>query len=334
MAPTGSAPLYSIVVPVYNTAATLPALARRVAAVFTQTVQRPWELIFVDDGSPNPETWPLLERLAREEPGVRAIRLTRNFGQTAAILCGLEAARGEHIVLMDDDLQHPPEEIPALIAARAHDVVVARYRRRRHGPLAKLTSAAKNACDALLLQKPRRLRHSSFLLMHRAIARGILTVRTSYPLLSPLIYHVTRDVVNVEVDHHPRRDGRTGYTLGKRVRLFSNLIINNSSLLLALIGWLGVSVAALAFGLFLFYLGRKLFFGIGMTGWTSLMVVLLGVGGLLLFSVGVIGTYLLRIIHTSENRPSYVVRCRAGEAEEGGGFDGAGEAERRRELGG
>lgn len=318
MQPSTHEPRYSVIVPVYNTTATLPELARRVEAVFAGIPGGSCELIFVDDGSPHPETWPTLERLARERPGVSAIRLTRNFGQSAALLCGLAAARGEAILLMDDDLQHPPEEIPSLIAAGDHDVVIARFRRRRHGPLQRLTSAVKNLCDRLLLQKPAHLRHSSFLLMQRPIAEGILSVRTSYPLLSPLIYHITRDVVNVEVDHEPRRDGRSGYTFSRRLRLFSNLIVNNSALVLTSLGWVGIGVACAAIGLALFYLGRKLLFGIGMTGWTSLMVVLLGLGGLVLFGVGVIGTYLLRIIHTSETRPSYVVRCRVGGPPAGG----------------
>jgi glycosyltransferase involved in cell wall biosynthesis len=312
MCPAARPLLYSIVVPVYNTSDSLPLLADRVRAVFAGAIRQPFELIFVDDGSPNPRTWPALEQLARSDAGVIAVQLTRNFGQSAALLCGLEIARGDYVILMDDDLQHLPEEIPSLVSAQAHDVVIARFRCRRHGPIERLTSAVKGFFDWLLIQKPRHIRHSSFLLMHRTIAQGVLAVRTSYPLLSPLIYHVTRDVVNVEVEHDPRRHGASGYTLRKRARLFSNLIINNSAFFLTLIGALGIGIACLAFALFAYYLARKLFHGIGLTGWTSLMLVILGIGGVLLFSVGVIGTYLLRIIHTSESRPSYVVRCRIG----------------------
>ncbi|MFH1144027.1 MAG: glycosyltransferase, partial [Candidatus Eisenbacteria bacterium] len=263
---------------------------------------------FIDDASPNPQTWPTLQRLAAEAECVRAIRLTRNFGQSAALLCGLSAARGDYIVTMDDDLQHPPEEIPRLIAAQEHDVVFGRYRKRRHGLFDRLTSRVKSWFDWLILRKPFHIQHSSFLLLRREVIGGILAVRTPFPLLSPMIYHATRDVVNVEVEHCARGDGRSGYTFAKRLSLFSNLIINNSAFLLTLIGVLGVSVSFLAIFLFLFYLGRRVFFGVGLSGWTSLMLAVLGIGGVLLFSIGVIGTYLVRIIQTSESRPGYVVR--------------------------
>ena len=308
-------PVYSIVVPVYDSVSSLPLLAERVERVFRERIRRSYELLFVDDASPNPDTWRTLEALAARDDAVRAIRLTRNFGQSSAQLCGLATARGDYIVGMDDDLQHPPEEIPRLIAAQHHDVVFARFRRRRHRLSRRFTGRIKSYFDWLLLGKPFHLQHSSFFLMQRAIASGMLAVRTPFPMLSPLIYHTTRDVVNVDVEHHPREHGRSGYNLAKRLRLFSNLIINNSAFLLTVIGILGVSVSLFSFGLFLFYLFRKVFFGVGLSGWVSLMLAVLGIGGILLFAVGVIGTYLVRIIQTSETRPSYVVRYDSGEPE-------------------
>jgi len=305
-------PRYSIVVPVYDSAATLAPLAERVRRVFAESAAASYELIFVDDASPNPLTWPALEGIAARDAAVRVIRLTRNFGQSAAVLCGLSAARGDYVITMDDDLQHPPEELPRLMAEQRHDVVYGRFRRRRHALSRRMSSRVKSWFDWLLLEKPFHVQHSSFLLMRREVAAGVLGVRTPFPLLSALIYHTTRDVVNVDVEHHPRAVGRSGYTFARRLRLFSNLIINNSAFLLTLIGILGVSVSFLALGLFSFYLIRRLVFGVGLSGWISLMLAVLGIGGVMLFSIGVIGTYLVRIIQTSESRPSFVVRYDSG----------------------
>jgi len=310
-------PVCSIVVPVYNSTDNLRELARTVDRVFHDTVHADYELIFVDDGSPNPKTWPTLRELAGEKSAVLAIRLTRNFGQIPATLCGLEASRGEAVVVMDDDLQHRPEDIPLLLSARDHDVAVARFGRRSHGALSRLTSRIKGFFDWVILGKPRHLQYSSFLMLKRTIIRGMLAVETSYPLLLPLILHCTRDVVNVDVQHEPRKRGRSGYSLRTRFRLFTNLLISNSSFVLSVIGFLGISIAFVTFGLFVFFLIRKLAVGIGVSGWTSLMVTVLGIGGVHLFSVGIIGTYLIRIIHTSERRPGYVVRCDTRQ-EEGG----------------
>ncbi|MBP6876203.1 MAG: glycosyltransferase family 2 protein [Candidatus Eisenbacteria bacterium] len=304
----GPDPVSSIVVPVFGSTVSLPILAERLRRVFENDVGEPYEIIFVDDDSPDPETWPILLRLAESDPAVRAVRLTRNFGQSAAVLCGIGLARGEYLIGMDDDLQHAPEEIPKLIAERHHDVVFARFRKRRHPFSKRWTGRIKSCFDWMILGKPLHLQSSSFFLMRRAVARGVLAVRTPFPLLTPLVYHATRDVVNVEVEHRARAHGKSRYTLARRLRLFSNLIINNSAFLLTVIGVLGTSLSAASLLLFLFYLCRRLFFGIGLSGWTSLMLAVLGIGGVLLFGVGVIGTYLVRIIQTSESRPSYVVR--------------------------
>jgi dolichol-phosphate mannosyltransferase/undecaprenyl-phosphate 4-deoxy-4-formamido-L-arabinose transferase len=308
MASLEKKPRYSVVIPVYDSVDSLPLLAERVTRVFRETVGQPSELIFVDDDSPNPETWPTLRRLAGAFPEVIALRLTRNYGQSAATLCGLAEARGDYVITMDDDLQHPPEAIPDLIAECGHDVVIAHFPRKQHGWFKRLTSRIKGWFDWLLLRKPFHIHHSSFVLLRRAIVRGVLAVRTPYPLLFPLVFHTTRDVVNVVVQHDRRELGRSGYTFAKRMKLFSNLIINNSALLLTSIGYLGISVSFVALALFIFYLLRKFIHGIGVSGWTSLMLGLLGIGGVLLFSIGIIGTYLVRIIHTSESRPSFVIR--------------------------
>lgn len=300
--------LVSIVVPVYNSTV-LAELADRVEAVFRGRPED-FELIFVDDASPDRRVWPELERLARERMGVRVLQLTRNFGQPAATLCGLREARGDWVVTMDDDLQHRPEDLPALLAGRAHDIVIGQFPRREHGLVKRVGSRVKGVFDRVILRKPRGIRLSSFRLLSRTVVDGVLAIRTPYPFLPALMFYVSRDVAGVEVRHERRREGKSGYTLWKLIALFSNLLISNSSLVLRVVGQVGIGFALVSFGLALTVAWRKVAHGIPVQGWASLFTALLLIGGLLLFSLGIIGEYLIRIVESSEERPTYFVRRR------------------------
>ena len=119
-----AAPTYSVVVPCYNSDVSLPQVVERIAAVFKTQLRESFEIVMVDDGSPDAGTWARLQELAGRYPEVRAIRLARNFGKPGAMLCGYSAARGQWIIAMDDDLQHAPEDVPKLLAAKEHDVVM------------------------------------------------------------------------------------------------------------------------------------------------------------------------------------------------------------------
>ncbi|HET9225383.1 MAG TPA: glycosyltransferase family 2 protein [Thermoanaerobaculia bacterium] len=299
----------SIVIPVYGSPV-LEELADRIEAVFRDRPGDDWELVFVDDRSPDPRIWPTLERLARERERVRAIQLTRNFGQQAATLCGLSEAQGDVVVTLDDDLQHDPRDIPRLLEYAGHDIVIAQFERKRHSLFRRIASRIKGFFDQVLIGKPKGIQLSSFRLLGRTVVDGVLSIRTPNPFLPALMFHVSRDVVGVTVGHADRQGGRSGYTLRKLFRVFSNLIINNSSLLLRLVGAAGVSFAAISFLLVAVVVYRKIIHGVAVQGWTSLFAALLLIGGLLLVSLGVVGEYLLRIIESSENRPTYLIRRR------------------------
>lgn len=307
-----SAPLFvSVVVPVYNSTV-LEELAARIDAVFGALPEHRYELILVDDFSPRPEVWPTLARLARERETVRAVQLTRNFGQQPATLCGLGLAQGDVVITMDDDLQHSPEDIPKLLALADRDIVIGQLVESRHSLLRRVASRAKGFFDRVLIGKPGDIRLSSFRLLNRTVVDGVLRIRTPHPFLPALMFHVSKDVAGVPVGHGRRREGKSGYTFLKLLRLFSNLLINNSSLVLRLVGWVGILFSILSFFLAGAVVYRKLVHAISVQGWASLFAALLLIGGLLLFSVGVMGEYLIRIIEASEARPTYFVRRRLG----------------------
>lgn len=304
--------LISIVIPVYNSRV-LEDLVARIDRVFAGRSED-HEIIFVDDFSPDPAVWETLARLAAANPVVRALQLTRNFGQHAATLCGLREARGEFVITMDDDLEHSPEEIPRLLAMRDRDVVIGQFRAKQHSLATRASSRVKGIFDWLLLGKPRHIQLSSYRMLSRVVVEGMLTIRTAHPFIPALMLHVTRHLVGVEMEHGRRDRGRSSYTLAKRLRLFTDLIIHNSSVVLRLVGQLGLALSFFSLLIAAFIVYRKLVHGIAVVGWASLLTTQLLIGGLLLFSVGVVGEYLVRIIESSEAKPTYFVRRRAGAA--------------------
>jgi dolichol-phosphate mannosyltransferase/undecaprenyl-phosphate 4-deoxy-4-formamido-L-arabinose transferase len=301
--------LVSVVVPVFNSTVTRE-LAERIDATFAKLPDYDYELILVDDDSTDPEVWPMLEELAANGAHIRSIQLTRNFGQQAATLCGLAEATGELVITMDDDLQHRPEDIPILLEARHHDVVIGQFAVKHHDWGQRLTSRIKGVFDRIIIGKPGNIQLSSFRMLSRSVVNGVLSCRTAQPFLPGLIFHVSRNVVGVALSHEPRRTGSSGYTWGKRLVVFSHLLINNSSLILRLVGQVGIGLALIGFALAATAAYRKVFYGIGLQGWTSLFAAQLLIGGLLLFCSGVTGEYLLRILATSERRPTFFVRVR------------------------
>jgi dolichol-phosphate mannosyltransferase/undecaprenyl-phosphate 4-deoxy-4-formamido-L-arabinose transferase len=310
--------LVSIVIPVFNSTDTLVELAVRIAEVFSKRPDDEYELIFVDDSSTLPETWPTLQRLAEEDPKIGVVQLTRNFGQQAATLCGLRESRGDVVITMDDDLQHVPEDIPKFLESSGYDVVVGQFNRKRHGLLKRTASRIKGLFDRIIVGKPKHIQLSAYRMLSRTVVDGILSIRTPNPFLPALIFHISKNVVGVEVRHSARDAGKSGYTLWKLLRLFNTLLVNNSSLLLRVVGYLGVTIAVVSFGFSGALVYRKLVFGIPVQGWASLLGATLLIGGLLLFSMGVVGEYLIRIIESSECRPTYFIRLKEGLAGEPG----------------
>lgn len=299
---------YSIIIPVFDSNESLSNLAHRINRVFNDLPNAGYEIIFVDDASANVKTWPTLVKLRKEFNNVRIIRLTRNYGQQAATLCGIAMAKGDFFITMDDDLQHLPEDIPRLIAQQGHDVVIAQFAKKKHRMLTRLTSRIKGWFDYKLIGKPRHIALSPFRLFNRTVRDGMLDIVTPFPFLPALMFSVTTDVVGVPATHGRSIDGKSSYTFSKRLKLFSNLLINNSSFLLKSIGMMGINLAILSLVLSIYFVTKKIFYGISVIGWTSIMVVILFIGGLLLFAVGVIGEYLIRIIGLVEKRPAYCIR--------------------------
>jgi undecaprenyl-phosphate 4-deoxy-4-formamido-L-arabinose transferase len=257
----------------------------------------------------------MIEQACELYPNVRGVDLRRNSGQHNAIMAGLRHARGAVIVVMDDDLQHAPEDIGKLYAKilEGHDLCYAAFRHPRHARWKILGSAFRDLTAAALLEVPRGIRISSFKAMTAEIAREIARYEGPFPYVDGLAMMATRNVVNVETEHHPRPDGRGNYGLRESIFLWTKVAMNFSVVPLRLASWLGLGFAVLGFLLAAYLIFQKLVFDtIPVPGWSSLAVVILIVGGVQLLALGAIGEYLGRAYLHLNGKPQYVIRSKKG----------------------
>lgn len=303
-------PIYSIIIPVYNSNESLLELAERLDKVFLKVVKKSYEIIYIDDGSTNKETLEaLLNVKKRFQENVTIIQLSRNFGKAGAVYCGFSEARGEYIITIDDDLQQLPEDIPKLVEFQERfDVVIGTFKKRKHSLLKRITSKIKKWFDYRLLGIPKTLHSTPLKLYKSFVVDSILKVNTPFPFIAGLMFNVTRNIRMVEVNHNKRKYGSSSFNFSKRLKQFSNLLINNSSFLLRIIAYIGITISLLNFFLAIFFIFKKFFIGTFVSGWTSLIVIILFIGGLMLFSIGVVGEYLIRIIKGLEHQPPFIIR--------------------------
>jgi glycosyltransferase involved in cell wall biosynthesis len=218
-------PDFSVVVPVYNSEQSLEELYRRIEATFA-AMGRSFEAVFVDDGSRDHSLAVLRGLHAGDPDRVRVFSLYRNHGQQAALMCGLQRATGEVVVTMDDDLQHFPEDIPAMYEKllQGHDAVFGFFPKKAHGFLQNLGSRLVGRLGRRIFDPPEDLEVSAFRLVRRDVVEHVGAYRTSFPFVTGMILSTTQRVTNVPVRHDERRYGKSGYTLAKLVRLSFNQI--------------------------------------------------------------------------------------------------------------
>jgi glycosyltransferase involved in cell wall biosynthesis len=300
----------SVVVPVYNGAATLPELVARLRAALAGRAPDA-EILLVNDGSRD-ATWQAIAELAAEprRPRVRGIDLRRNYGQHNALLCGIRAAAGAVVVTLDDDLQHPPEEIPRLLDALSGevDVVYGTPLAEQHGLLRNLASRATKLVLRGAMGAEIAGRVSAFRAFRAELREAFAQYGNPYVSIDVLLSWATNRFAAIEVRHQPRREGRSGYTLRTLVRHALNMITGFSIGPLRLASAIGV--ASTLFGLLVlaWVVGRYLVQGGSVPGFPFLASVIAIFSGAQLFTLGILGEYLARIHVRLMSRPVYSVR--------------------------
>jgi undecaprenyl-phosphate 4-deoxy-4-formamido-L-arabinose transferase len=296
----------SVVVPVFRSQDSLRELHRRLVGVL-EPIDSVFEVIFVEDcGGDN--SWNVIMDLAVTDPRVSGIKLARNFGQHNALLCGIRAARGEIVVTLDDDLQNPPEEIPALLAKleEGYDVVYGKPRQEQHGFLRDAASritklALQNAMGAETASQA-----SAFRVFRTRLRLAFEDYRSPTVNIDVLLTWGTTRFGAAVVRHDERSLGESGYTLRKLITHAINMMTGFSTLPLQMASVMGFIFSIFGFGLLLYLLGRYFAFGGVVPGFTFLASVIVIFSGVQLFALGIFGEYLARMYSRAMERPSYI----------------------------
>lgn len=304
----------SIVIPVYGAGHSLLSIVQRCDAAFEQLGIPLAEFIFVDDNGPG-DAWTVIQQLCAERPRTRGLQLMRNFGQHNATMCGFAEATGDIVVTLDDDLQHPPECISALIKAlgdRQADLVYGEYELKQHALGRNLGSAVVNWFYRTVFRLPVTV--TSFRAMRRPLVQAILRYDLNFTFIDGLLAWNTQRIAMVSVPHHQRTEGRSGYTLSRLIVLAMNMFTNFSLLPLQFVSICGLVASAVGMLLGLYYLILALFSQIVVPGYASIIVAVMVMGGLQLFSLGIIGEYIGRLHLNVNRKPQYTIRSRCGAA--------------------
>jgi undecaprenyl-phosphate 4-deoxy-4-formamido-L-arabinose transferase len=304
----------SIVVPVYRSSECLEALIARIGAALRPR-QIFYEVVLVNDGSPD-RTWDVVESLCRTHPEIVGVDLRRNFGQDNAILTGLRLARGRSIAIMDDDLQHDPADLPALLAEldTGPDVVYADFRVKKQAAWKNLGSWFNGKFAEWVLDKPKGIYLSPYKVMRREVAELICRYDGPEPYVDGLLFQVTSRFAQIRVEHHARYAGRSNYNLMRSIGVWTRLAIGHSVRPLRLVTWFGLSLgilgAVLAVVVVLYRLLYPQDFEAAVAGWASLMVSQLLLGGARMVFLGILGEYVGRLHATvAGKKPQATIRA-------------------------
>jgi dolichol-phosphate mannosyltransferase len=310
-------PLLSVVVPIKDEIETLPELTRRLADVLTGELSDA-EIVFVDDGSSDGSARWIAERHA-DDARVKLVRLSRNFGHQAAVTAGLAHASGRAVVLMDGDLQDPPELIPALVGKwREENEIVHTVKTRRQESWARRIAfrAFYRMIRSLSSETDLPVQAGLFSLLDRRVVDELSRLPERNRYLAGLRSWVGFRQAAVEYERDARWSGAPRVSVGRLFRLAFDGIFSFSNLPLRLATVLGLVVSLVAFLLMATILYLRLFTDLAILGWASLMTSILFLGGVILVTIGIIGEYTGRIYDEVKRRPLYVVAERVGLARE------------------
>jgi dolichol-phosphate mannosyltransferase len=302
----------SVVLPVYNEAAILGELHRRLHAALS-SISEDYEIVMVDDGSRD-ESWKTMAELSAQDRRVKAIRLSRNFGQHYGITAGLDHCDGDWVVVMDSDLQDRPEEIPNLYAKaqEGFDVVVARRGRRRDAPLKRLTSWLFYRVFSYLTDTHYDSQVGNFRIISRRVVENVRTVREQLRFFGGIVDWLGFPQTSIQVQHSERLAGKGAYNFRRLWRLGQDIIIAHSDKPLRLAVRVGFFISLVSFVYGVYVIWRALAHRVSVAGWSSLIASVYFLAGIVISILGIIGLYLGRTFAEAKKRPLYVVRERVG----------------------
>ncbi|MDF2438183.1 MAG: hypothetical protein K0Q95_2559 [Bacteroidota bacterium] len=301
----------SIVIPVFNSKETLNELCEKLHRTLT-ALDKPYEIILVDDGSKD-DSWNEINRIKRTQNySVSGIKLSKNFGQHNALLCGFAFCKGDAIITMDDDLQHPPEEIPKLVQlyeSTNADIVYGLPENKKHSSLRNAGSYFVRTTSDHTNTKVNG--GSSFRMIRSSLTKQLIeNHRHNFLFIDAVLAWYTGNIEVVTVAHHNRKSGKSGYTFIKLFRTYLDILVNYSAGPLRILTYGGLFLSIVSFAIGLRFIYKKIFHHVPL-GYTSLIVCILFSTSLILFCFGIIGQYLYKLYQLQNKRPSYSIESQA-----------------------
>lgn len=296
----------SICIPVYNGSDTISPLMENLDSTFSNIEK---EVVLVNDGSRD-NSAEVCKNLCKKYDYVKFINLRRNYGEHNAVMCALNYCTGDYAVIIDDDLQNPPEEIFKLLneIEKGYDVVYSKYHEKKHHWFRNFGSKVNDVFATWLIGKPKNLYLCSFKIINRAMIEELKKYKGPFPYIDGLLLRATNNVSSVFVEHKARTQGKSNYTLGKLLNLWLSMFINFSIKPMRFITITGLIISLVSVVMALFFIVEKIMNPQTVPGWTTIIVLLLFFGGLQSTFLGVIGEYIGKNYLDQNNTPQWVVK--------------------------
>ena len=299
----------SYIIPCYRSEKTIKIVVNEIQKKMKELDQYTYEIILVNDCSPD-NTFEVIRQLCLEDKNIIGIDHAKNFGQHAALMAGFHFATGDVVVCLDDDGQTPANEVDKLLVKieEGYDVVYAEYEHKQHSAFRNFGSKVNKKMTEIMLGKPKELYISSYFAAKKFIIDEILKYKNAYPYVIGLVLRTTKNICNVKVNHRDRMEGTSGYSLKKLFALWINGFTSFSVIPLRFATVSGVFVALCGFIYAIYTIITKITNPDRIIGWSSIICILLILGGVILLVLGMIGEYIGRIYISLNNSPQYVIR--------------------------
>lgn len=308
----------SVIVPCYNSTHMLNCLVDETRKVFAELQISDYEFVLVNDCSPDASSYERILRLGRENSDIKVVDLAKNTGQANAQLAALNYAEGDIIINMDDDMQTHPKNIPILLKKleEGYDLVLGKYIRKKHSLFRNMLTHMDNIFEGVVLHKPKELAFTSFWITRKYIRDELIHYSHPYAFMEGLFLRTAGRIANVEIEHFERSEGRSGYTLKKLVKLWSNFT-NFTVLPLRIAGVLGVVCSFVGFLAAIITVVRKIMYPEMLMGYASIICFMTFFFGVILLCLGVMGEYIGRIFMCINCAPQFVVKTTMNVKKEG-----------------
>ncbi len=300
----------SFIIPCYGSEKTVGIVIDEIDETVKQNPAYDYEVIAVNDHSPD-NVWEVLKGIAEKNKKVKLINLAKNMNRPGALMAGLSKVDGDYVILMDDDGQCPMESLWKLMKPleEGHDVSIAKYPSYKQSAFKSFGTIVNRKMTEIIMEKPKDMSFTNFTAMKRYIAEEIKKYKNPYPYMTGLLLRTTSDIVNVEMEERERITGSTNFTFIKMLNLWINGFTAFSIKPLRISTFIGVITAALGFLYGLFIIINKLFIHTSiMAGYSSIMAVMLFIGGIIMIMLGMIGEYLGRIYISINSSPQFVIK--------------------------